>query len=203
MITIYDPYAPGPIAPVAPVGGNIGVNTQNAWKFFRVVYTEGLPPGPQLVQDIGTVAANSVSAQTEITVMEGIEGGLLHGRMTALDDAEFEIAQVRATGKFITNQQRARVTPAMMALDPFCSLSTFFVLGAQKNLWVTAYNNTDYSITKTRLKFWGFRYILDRINPDQERVLVKAILNQAMNNDEKALLKTLRATIVPAEGRLS
>ena len=201
-LSIYDPYYPGPIAPVTKAGWNIGLWANNTYRFFRVLLVEPLPPGPQLIQDIGVVNASSNSIQTEITVVEALEGTLVQARFRPLDDIEVEVSQLRGTGRYVTNTQQSRVTPFSAALDPYYALTTFFVLGAAQNPYVVVYNQTGYNLTTTRIQFWGFKYFLQRLPDDQELLLRTIIVDPA---DQRAVNQArqmgLTATVVPAMGR--
>ena len=202
----YDPYEPGPIVPAVKMGQNLGVFTQGSYRFYRCLYIEPLPPSRQLTQDIGSVGANANSAATEITVVNALAGSLHQVRAAPLDDFEAHVTQVRGTGRFITNTQQARIMPTLASVDPYYVSTTMFILGNDRQVYVTAYNQTDYALGQTRLKFWGIRYVLDRLNEHQERALQFATMNRVGELEdggaERLLLKGgLTATIVPAEGR--
>ena len=197
-LSSYDLYYPGPIAPVAKVGQNMGVWTNNTYRFFRILFIEGLPGSPQLVQDIGAVNANSVSTETRITVVDAPEGSIVHCRCAPLDDIEFEVSEIKASKRFVANSQIARVSLFNAAFDPYWALTTMFVLGNMQSIYVTAYNNTDYNEAKSRLKFWGLRYTIDRLDPQTELMFQKALIS---GNSGELDSRGLRATIVPAMGR--
>lgn len=200
-ISTFSTYTPGPIAPVVKAGQNLGILTQGVYRFFRVLFIEGVPPSPETTQDLGAVTAGSASASTEITVVQAQEGNIIQCRMAPVDDFEAQVSQVRATGRFSTFTQQARITPYIAGYDPHFATTTTFVLGNTRSLFVTAHNNTDFNLAQTRLRFWGYRYVLDRLRTDQEVALQKVVLNEDMSPEEKDLVKTLRVTLVPAEGR--
>lgn len=200
-INTFSTYTPGPIAPVVKAGQNLGILTQGVYRFFRVLFIEGIPPSPETTQNLGAVTAAAASAATEITVVQAQEGNLIQARMAPMDDFEAQVSQVRAAGRFSTFTQQARVTPYIAGVDPHYATTTTFILGNTRSLFITAHNNTDYNLAQTRIRFWGYRYVLDRLTTAQEVALQKTVLNMDMTPEEAALVSKLRVTLVPAEGR--
>ncbi len=200
-ISTFSTYTPGPIAPVVKAGQNLGILTQGVYRFFRVLFIEGVPPSPETTQDLGAVTAGAASAATEITVIQAQEGNLIQARMAPIDDFEAQVSQVRATGRFSTFTQQIRITPYVGGYDPYFATTTTFTLGNTRSLFITAHNNTDFNLVQTRLRFWGYRYVLDRLTTGQEVALQKVVLNQQMEPEEASLVAKLRVTLIPAEGR--
>ncbi len=202
-ISVVEPYAPGLLAPAVRAGQNLGILTQGAYRFFRVLFVEGVPASPETTQNLGSIAANTTGSSTEITVVDAQEGNLIQTRMEVLDDFEAQVSQVLASGRFTTFTQHVRVTPFLRGVDPHLSTTTMFVLGNTRSIFVTPTNPTDYAIGQSRLRFWGWRFVLDRLTSEQESVLGKVILNEDSKEDRDALRDMgIRAvTLVPAEGR--
>ena len=204
-----DAYSSGPILPVVKIGQNLGVFTQSTYRFYRVLHIEPFPATRQTTFDFGAVNTAASSTQQEVTVINAMEGSLQHVRCFVLDDIELEIAQIRASGRFLANTVQARITLYTQAHDPYLATTTLFVLGKDKPVFGIATNRTGYNLLQSRVVFFGFRYILDRLNPLQEKALQALTLNTAgelPDTDEGVRMKTmlakgLTATIVPAEGR--
>lgn len=208
MISYHDPYFPGPITPCVKTGQNLGVYTQGAFKFYRVLHIEGIPASRTTTQNLGALAAATSSNQTEITVSNSPEGGLLHLRFRPVDDIELQVAQVQANRKFSADTVISRVMLHSCSGDPYWSATTVFVLGRNRQIYIIATNPSDYAINQSRIITWGFKYVLDPLTPEQQKVLTYAVGNKlhTLAPDEytraKQMMKDgLTATIVPAEGR--
>lgn len=197
-INFYDPYSPGPVTPVTKTGWNIGVWADNGFRFYQVIYLEGIQLSEQMTQDLGAINAAENTSLTEITVANAAEGELVHVRCKPLDRFQAEVSQVRSSaGRFITDSQHSRIVASSRALDPYYALTTMFVLGNQRAIYVSGYNRTDYNIPQSRLAFWGYRYVLRRLETAKEEAL-KAVLE---GDEDKARQMNLQATVVAAAGR--
>jgi hypothetical protein len=202
VIQVAPPFSSGALEPVVLVGENIGVWTQQTYKFFKVVFIESVPPSRQLIQDLGAVADAANSGQTEFTVSQAQDGSLLQVRLLPLDKVEIEIAQQRATVLHTTDTQTARPGYWAYGLDPNGGMMTHWVLGSEKNMYINAYNVSGYALAQTRVLAWGFRYILNSLPDIQTAALLKYVLGGDLADEERTMLQRgLHATLVAAEGR--
>ena len=201
-VSTYDPFTPGPSAPACKIGHNLGIYSQGAYRFFRVLYIEGLPPSPQLTQNLGAITAGSSTSAIEITVVNAQEGSLIQARAAVVDDIEVSLSQVRGTGRYVTDTQQARISLFTGGMDPYHAMTTMFIIGKNRQVYATGYNQTDYDAAQARVKFWGYRYIIDRLRQEQERYLQFVVLNkyEELEDELKARYKGLSATVVAAEG---
>lgn len=191
-------YNPGPIQPVCLVGENIGVWTQADYWFFKVLHIEALPASRTMQQDIGAVTSATSSNITEITVARAQDGNLLHVRAAPLDPVELTVYQQRATGRHTAFSATGVISVSTGNRDPHYASSTYFILGKEKSIWVQVANNTGYNLAQSRVRFWGFRYVIDPLPTSDINLLRKIMAGNATLEEKRA---APGATIVSAEGR--
>ena len=201
-ISVARVYDPQQIQPVVETGQNLGVLVQGDWLFFRVDHVEAVPASRQTTQDLGSVSDASSSGETEITVVRAQDGNLLHIRMFPLDDVELDVFHGRSTGgRHTTYSTKARISPATANTDNFHSLSTAFIFGKDRPMYINAYNETGYALAQSRVRFFGYRYRLDPLPPLVGAALRKHIRGIELEPGEIDMIKNLKVTLVPAEGR--
>jgi len=199
-VSVARVYDSGPVTPVVLVGENLGVLVQGDYLFFHCAHVEGLPASRQLVQDLGAVANAASSAVTELTNFRAQSGNMLHLRLMSLDGCEFDLFHGRATGgRHTTFSTKARIWPQSNS-DPWHSASTIFVIGSERSLWAAAYNNSGYNLGQTRIAAWGYRYVLDPFPGPVTAALRKYLARAQLNEAETALIRNIKATLVPGEG---
>ncbi len=162
------PFQPGPIRPLVRPGENVllqGLSPQ--FQLFRVRQLEPLFISHALVVDINLVAgviaplaANTSGVQYDTTpILKMSLGQIAQVRMAVLDDINVSIRQLGVP----TNQTQQIVTDlnAFGALeDPCGHLSEKFVWETYVP-FLTPINPTQYQTARTRVKFWGFRYVME------------------------------------------
>ena len=201
-ISVARVYDPGQIQPVVETGQNLGVLVQGDWLFFRVDHVEGLPASRQTTQDLGAVNDAASTGETEITVVRAQDGNLLHVRLFPMDDVELDVFHGRSTGgRHTTYSTKARISPASANTDPHFSATTSFVFGKDRPMYINGYNETGYNLGQARVRFFGFRYRLDPLPPLLSAALRKHIRGIELEPGEIDLIRNLKVTLVPAEGR--
>ena len=201
-ISVARVYDPAMIQPVVETGQNLGVLVQGDWLFFRVDHVEGVPASRQTTQDLGSVNDASSSGETEITVVRAQDGNLLHVRMFPLDDVELDVFHGRSTGgRHTTYSTKARISAASGNADPYHAISTTFVFGKDRPMYINAYNETGYNLGQSRVRFFGYRYRLDPLPPLVGAALRKHIRGIELEPGEGDMIRNMKVTLVPAEGR--
>ena len=201
-VTVARVFDPGMIQPVIETGQNLGVLVQGDWLFFRVDHVEGLPASRQTTQDLGSVSDAGSSGETEITVVRAQDGNLLHVRYFPLDEVELDVFHGRSTGgRHTTYSTKARVSPASSNADPYHTTTTTFVFGKDRPMYINAYNETGYALGQARVRFYGYRYRLDPLQPLVSSALRKHIRGIELEPGETDMIRNMKVTLVPAEGR--
>ena len=201
-ISVARVYDPAMIQPVVETGQNLGVLVQGDWLFFRVDHVEGVPASRQTTQDLGSVNDAASTGETEITVVRAQDGNLLHIRMFPLDDVELDVFHGRSTGgRHTTYSTKARISAASANADPHFSISTTFVFGKDRPMYINAYNESGYALGQSRVRFFGYRYRLDPLPPLVGSALRKHIRGIELEPGEVDMIRNMKVTLVPAEGR--
>jgi hypothetical protein len=68
-------------------------------------------------------------------------------------------------------------------------------------MYINAYNETGYALAQSRVRFFGYRYRLDPLPPLVGAALRKHIRGIELEPGEIDMIKNLKVTLVPAEGR--
>ena len=201
-ISVARVYDPAMIQPVVETGQNLGVLVQGDWLFFRVDHVEGVPASRQTTQDLGSVNDAASTGETEITVVRAQDGNLLHIRMFPLDAVELDVFHGRSTGgRHTTYSTKARISAASANADPHFSISTTFVFGKDRPMYINAYNESGYALGQSRVRFFGYRYRLDPLPPLVGSALRKHIRGIELEPGEVDMIRNMKVTLVPAEGR--
>ena len=163
-------YDNGPISPVAKIHENIGILTEGSYRYFNIYYIEGLPRSRPLIIDM--VALNNVAnigayAPLNAQLVTAIRPGgsdrmkeFLHLRWEPIDDVEGSLFELNNQGRYSAAGVFASVTRFSRDLDPFLALTTFFVIGVNKDATIGAYNPNAVALPRARFIFQGLRYLV-------------------------------------------
>lgn len=162
---------PGPITPVAGVGEHILVRRVKNYYMYRVLYREGLPPSAPLMRDFGAVAAAATTAGVSLqTPLEMDDFHLGQFRVKVLEDIRLTIWQPRSIGRFQTKNIISQITKFTEIVDPCGHMTELFTF---EDEWpfVDINNPTDYNLAVSRVLFYGFKYVLDKVGEYTEAQL--------------------------------
>jgi hypothetical protein len=143
------------------IGENLNILSQGQWGFWRVAFLESMPPCRQLTFDFGAVAANASIAKAVPTILRLDDRHLIQIRFAPLDDCEVVLWETAGQAKFAIKTVQARVSLTTRGIDPYYATTEFYVLGKERDPNVEIFNRTAYAMTQTRVKFWGYRYLLE------------------------------------------
>jgi len=142
------------------------ITAQGTTKYFDCVYVEGLPPSLDLIEDFGELASGASDNANKVTSIE-MEGSGRTGsdisevfqfRMRPLDDAMYTIKLPAAQSKWKTRNNEIRLDYNTEVLDPtFATTETY--VAEDDTIYVDVYNPTQYTLSQTRLQFWGWRIV--------------------------------------------
>lgn len=146
--------------PVAKMGENIEVITaQGTKKYYEVVYVEPLPHSIDLIEDIGSLTAGSSSNSNKITILE-MEGSaktetdlseIFQLWMEVVDDITVTVKEPAAQARFKTRNNQIRVD--------YNSGPVELYIMEDDTIYVDVTNTTNYTLSKTRIAFWGWRIV--------------------------------------------
>ena len=154
------PYKAGAIEPIVMPGETVGVWVNKVYNFFKVLYIEGIPRSEPLEVDLGAVAAGGQSAVTQLTLLEMPDVEFGQFRAQVLDDVSSILFQGRADQRHKLFTRVATYT--RLNNDPDGHEGEFYV---HEDNWafMQAQNQTGYALAQTRVAFWGFRYVLEKL----------------------------------------
>jgi len=142
------------------------ITAQGTEKFFDCVYVEGLPPSLDLIEDFGSLTSGSTDSANKVTILE-MEGSaktetdiseVFQLRMRPLDDIMATIKLPAAQSKWKTRNDEIRMDYNTEILDPtFATTETY--IHEDDTIYVDVYNPTQYTLSQTRIQFWGWRIV--------------------------------------------
>jgi hypothetical protein len=202
---VYDPYQPGPIAPVVQMKKNISVWTGAQWEHFLVEFIEGQPLGSQNVIDMvnvagaTTIAANGTLAKRVITQLRVNIGEMLHLRWRPLESLEGILWEQPNKSRFESRALLSRVDWRTGEHDPYYAATTFFIVGVgqgDRDMNLEVRNPTGWAYPQANFEFWGYRYTMTSITiPPADKAAMA-------RGDLDAIKRIMGATtFVVAEGR--
>lgn len=157
------PYKAGTIEPVVMPGENVGIWVNKVYEFYRVLFIEGLPRSNPLTQNLGAAGVPAgVTPIVQLTLLEmpDIEFGQF--RAQVLDDVEVILYQGRADQRHKLQTRVATYSRFNDRYDPDGHVGEFYVF-EDNYAFMQATNNTDYALTQSRVVFWGFRYVCEKL----------------------------------------
>lgn len=155
--------------PICKIKENIGVLTGDGEKYFKVIYREQLPASEDLIVDFGAIADDGVDADNEITDIEMNSGELGQYRFEPLDPIKVEVKQPMAASRFSIKNTVVRVSQRSVINNPTLSDTEFYVF-ENDNVYMTATNNSGAALTKSRVQFYGYRYILEELKKEPDKL---------------------------------
>lgn len=196
-----------PIQPLVKAKENLAILFRNAYKYFRVEYIEGVPPGSQSTVDMvaiaaaGNLAANGTITKRVVPALQLNEGEMLHLRWEPLDNVEGILWEPAGTSKMQTRIIQSRVNMLTKNWDPWLATTTFWILGNQLDMNLEVRNPMAVAIPMARFIFWGWRYLLTEIIP---KGLPPEIMDQLLKGDPEAVRKAIGVcTWISAEAKSS
>ncbi len=171
-------------SPVVSIGQNYSVlTTSGVWRYYECIYVEPLPASLDLINDFGSVSSSSVSRANQVTILE-VEGSaktetdiseVAQLRFYPMDDVTITVKQPNAMGRFKTLTSEIRVDYNTAEVDPSLKSTEIYVY-EDDTVYFDVYNLTQYTLSKTRVQFYGWRIVgkLLKEKPEKLTYLVAA-----------------------------
>jgi len=156
------PFKAGPIQPVAMPGETLGIWVNKVYYFYSLLYLEPVLASDPLVIDFGALAAGTWTGVTQLTLLEMPDVELGQFRAFTLDDFHAYLWQARSDGRQRTKQAQACISLFTQLNDP-CGHQTEFFVHEDDFAFVNGLNPTSYPLTQSRMGFYGFRYVLEKL----------------------------------------
>jgi hypothetical protein len=161
-------YDSAPIQPVVKIKENISIYTRAKWQHYSVEYIEPMPRSSPFTADLvaaGTVlaAAGQINKQL-LAILQLDDGEFLQVRWEPIDDVEAVLWETAPTGRFVTRGVHCRVDIGTRLRDPYLSTTQFFVIGRDRDAQIQIFNPLAVAQPTARLKFWGFRYVIEPLS---------------------------------------
>jgi len=192
---IYDSEA---VQPVCKIKENVSVWTVGKWYHFRVDMIDGFPAGPDNLIDMvniagaTNIAANGTLAKRLIAALQIDSYELLQLRLDVVDQIEVRVWEQAGQTKNATARTHARVAPHSRTYDPNMSLTTFFIIGSNRDVQIEVFNPNAYALPTARVQFWGLRYLVT------EHTTLRGV-----DDKDKVQAAIGASTWLPAESRIS
>lgn len=164
--------------PAVSIDQNYAVLTVGGvWKYYNTIYVEPLPPSLDLINDFGSISSSAVSRANQVTILE-MEGSakqetdvseVAQLRFYPIDDVAITLKQPNAMGRFKTLSTEIRVDYNTAIIDPALKSTEFYVY-EDDTVYMDVYNLTQYTLSKTRVQFYGWR-IVGRLLKDKPEKL--------------------------------
>jgi len=170
--------------PAVKIGENFAIlTTTGNFRYYETIYVEPVPFSADLIEDFGELAASSVSRANKIDLLEFDGSSKTESdisevgqiRFYPIDDISISVKQPSAMGKFKTLSTEIRVDHNTIELDPSLK-STEIYIYESGTPYFDIYNNTQYTLPKTRAAYGGWRIVgrLLKAKPDKCTYLVAA-----------------------------
>lgn len=154
-------------SPVVNIGENYSVITaQGSERYFECVYVEGLPASLDLIQDFGSINSGSTDSANKLTILE-MEGSskletdiseVFQLRFRPIDDCSITTKLPAAQSRFKTRNSEIRVDYNTEERDPTLKTTELYIY-EDDTIYMDVYNPTQYTLTKSRVQFWGWRIV--------------------------------------------
>lgn len=161
--------------PIAKVGENLCVikGDKDILGYYKVLYID---PLPEHTYDFGPAAAagiasGSTDADNEISNLYLDDGQLAQYRFYVVDDIEVSIKQPMAKTHWTTKGVKETLTAFTQQVFKGLQHMDIFVWEEEK-VYFDAKNPTKYTIYKARVRFIGYRYILEKIEKPEKFTVV-------------------------------
>ena len=154
------PFKAGPIETIVLPDETVGIWVNKIYKFYKVLYIEGIPQSDPMVLDFGALAAQTPTAITQLALLEMPDLEFGQFRAFVSDDIAASLWQGRSDGRYKVNNRNGRLTRFTDLRDP-CGHTTEFYVHEDDFAFMQVLNPTDYALAQTRMNFYGFRYVLE------------------------------------------
>ena len=166
MSTVANIYDNGVISPIAKIKENLTIWTVGKWQDFQILNIEPLPrSSPMVVEMILASGATFLAPygtipKRAVAILQPRDLEFLHLRWEPIDDVEGVLWEQPGSGKFVAQSVQARVTLGTAARDPNLALTTFWILGRDRQMNLEVRNPNPVIISQARFVFFGYRYAL-------------------------------------------
>lgn len=147
------------LEPVALYDDIVGLITSTgAVSYFKVQHLE---PLPEYTHDFGSIAAGNSTQISQIDAIKLGKGWLGHYRVQVVDDIQVKAFQPKSVAKWAATE--------LFLVSPESSpdnLTEFFAKEDQVPFF-TATNPTDYNTPMARVKFRGFKYMIEEVGREE------------------------------------
>jgi len=154
------PFKAGEIEPIVLPDQTVGIWVNKVYRFYKVLYIEGIPRSDSIEHDFGPLAAGAVSIVTQLALLELPDYEFGQFRAFVIDDIAATLWQGRSDGRYKLKNRLARLTRWTDLRDPDGHTTEFYVCG-NNFAYMQALNPTAYALAQSRVAFYGFRYVLE------------------------------------------
>ncbi len=205
-------YDSGPMQPVFRPKDTVAILSRGEYRYFIVDYQEGIPPSPASIVDfvplagLAVIAANATIQKQAVAALALNSLEFVHFRWEPIDFVEGILWQLGSTLRMTTRGITARVNRFMRAWDPWCALTTFFILGDNLDVAIEVRNPLPVALPAARFQFWGDRSSLKELAiPDSkcEAARKDPELPAKLKRGDRDTVKNYfgPVTWIPAEGK--
>ena len=147
--------------PFADIGEVVAIlTTEGSWIYRVITYAEPLPPSEEgMIKDFGAISNGETLENQELPLIKMRGNELGQFRFEVLDPIKVKVAQPQGITRFMTKNTVAWVTQLTKERDPSMRLTEFFVYGGDAPTF-TVMNDSGSDLTKSRVQFYGWRFIL-------------------------------------------
>ena len=157
----------GLMEPVVLPGQNVAVHYPGtAVLYGQVSFFENIPPFQCI--DVGAIAAQTVSARTNVTNLEVATSEFGQYRWYVIDNVQVRLFLPAAVGKSVLRNIQVPYDKQIIDRDPCLHLTEFCVWQDQRPA-MEMVNFMDYAVAASRVIAMGFRFHVEEIK-DGERI---------------------------------
>jgi len=147
--------------PVALIDQNIVLVEEKERKPYKVLFLEPIQP---VVKDFGSISAATdkpaVLTDKELDILKFAENELGQLRHGPIDPIYYELALPAGVTRFVAKGMVTRVGPEVWKLDPKLQRTEIYRF-QDYSISLDIYNMKKYALPKTRIVFFGYRFILE------------------------------------------
>ena len=166
--------------PVALIDQTIVLVEPERKRAFKVLFLEPLQPkvvdfGPIDAARTAPAVAPGVLTDKEVEVFKFAKNELGQIRHAPIDPIYYEVAMPKGVSRFVTKGEVTRIGPEVWKIDPTLKITEIFRF-EDTSLMLTIYNIKQYPLPKTRILFFGYRFILEplpEVKPPYTAVPIK------------------------------
>jgi len=163
--------------PIRKINEYISVWYDSKWHHFNIIYIEPLPPSYDTIKDFGSISNGSSLSNQKLDLIELDDLELGQFRFKVLDDIQVTVFQPKASKRFAIKNTTIRVDKLSQLYDPDLEFSEIFVY-KDKYPYVDVENNSGEDLSKTRIIFFGYRFVLEELevepSPDETYYVVSS-----------------------------